>query len=357
MAKNAMDAAPPCEAAWREHSGGIVKICVFGAGAVGSFFAAKLARAGNDVSVVVRAKNAEAINASGIHVHEKAGEFTARVKASDDPGTLGVQDAILLTTKAQALGPAVDAIAPMVGKNTLIVFTQNGVACWYPHKLAADLRTPPPLPQFEVMKRFAARYGDDQFVGGIVRSSNALTAPGQVHNESATGRNAFLFARTDDKDDPRVSALRAACEAAGIDSPVPLPGIRTEMWRKLIMSNTTGPVAVLTGKETSTMVDDPHLNAVLENLVLDGLELSAAYGFPFPRSEIKLPRNHHKQSLLQDYERNAPMEWGEIVLAAQRFGEAAGLKLPTFNATVNVGTFFVLQRGLLPTPEAWQSKA
>jgi 2-dehydropantoate 2-reductase len=334
-----------------------VKICVFGAGAVGGFFAAKLAHAGNDVSVVVRKRTADIINGAGLIAREKAGEINARVKASEDPTTLGIQDAVILTAKAQSLAASVDAIAPLVDRKTLIVFSQNGIACWYPHGLAKNLRAPPKLAHFDVMDRFAANYGDDQFVGGIVRSSNAVVSPGVVQNESATGRNAFLFARTDDGVDERVERLRAAFETAGIDSPVPTPGIRTEMWRKIIMTLSTGPLSVVTGNHTATMKADPELIRVLEAMLAEGHKLTAAYGFPFSADEVKIPGNHHKPSLLQDFERGSQMEWGEVILAAQRFAEAAQLQLPTVDAVVNIATHMIVARGLLPSPEDWKRPA
>lgn len=334
-----------------------MKICVFGAGAVGGFFAAKLAQAGNEVSVVVRKHTADIINNSGLIARERSGEINARVRASEDPRELGVQDVVLLTSKAQSLGASVDAIAPLVDRKTLIMFTQNGIACWYPHGLAKGLPAPPKLAHFRVMDRFATAYGDDQFAAGIVRSSNAVVSPGVIQNESATGRNALLFARTDDKDDTRVDALRAVLEKAGIDSPAPKPGIRTEMWRKIIMTLATGPLAVVTGKETAVMKADPELLRVLEAVVAEGHKLTAAYGFPFSGDDVKIPINHHKPSLLQDFERGSQMEWGEVILAAQRFAEAAKLSIPTVDAVVNIATYMIVTKGLLPSPEDWKRPA
>lgn len=334
-----------------------MKICIFGAGAVGGFFAVKLAHAGNDVSVVVRKKTADIINSNGLIAREKAGEINARVKASEDPGTLGVQDAVILTAKAQSLAASVDAIRPLVDSKTLIVFSQNGIACWYPHGLPTNLPAPPKLAHFAVMDRFAAAYGADQFVGGIVRSSNAVVSPGVIKNESATGRNGFIFARTDDAEDKRINNLRAAFEKAGIDAPAPKQGIRTEMWRKIIMTMATGPLAVVTGKETATMKADPELFRVLKSMLAEGHRLTAAYGFPFSENDVMIPINHHKPSLLQDFERGLQMEWGEVILAAQRFAEAAKLSIPTVDTVVNIATYMIVAKGLLPSPENWKRPA
>lgn len=330
-----------------------MKICVFGAGAVGGFFAAKLAQAGHDVSVVVRAKTAGIINANGLIVRERAGESVARVKASDDPNTLGIQDAVLLTAKAQSLGEAAKIIRPLIGRDTMMVFSQNGVACWYRHNLAPGLRVPPMLPHFDVMEAFTAQFGADQFAGGIVRSSNEMVSPGVIQNDSQTGRNAFLFSRTDDKDDPRVDALRAALAGAGIDSAPPKGSIRAEMWRKLLMTVTTGPMGILSGLTTAEMIANPELSPVANAVLADAYKLSAVYGFPIPPGDVKIPHNHHKVSLLQDFERGLPMEWGEVVLAARAFAEAAELSLPSFGAVASLATFKVLEKGLLPSPELW----
>lgn len=330
-----------------------MKICVFGAGAVGGFFAAKLAHAGHDVSVVVRARTAAIVNANGLIVRERAGESVARVKASDDPKTLGVQDVVLLTAKAQSLGEAANIVAPLVGRHTLLVFSQNGIACWYRHNLAPGLRVPPMLPHFEVMERFSAQFAADQFAGGIVRSSNEMVSPGVIQNDSQTGRNAFLLSRTDDKDDPRVDALRKALTEAGVESPPPKGSIRAEMWRKLLMTMTTGPMGVLSGLTTADMIANSQLEPVARAVLADAHKLSAAYGFPIPLGDVKMPINHHKVSLLQDFERRFPMEWGEVALAARAFAEAAQLDLPSFHAIANLATFKVLEKGLLPSPGLW----
>jgi ketopantoate reductase len=105
------------------------------------------------------------------------------------------------------------------------------------------------------------------------------------------------------------------------------------------------------------MKADPELIRVLEAMLAEGHKLTAAYGFPFSNDEVKIPANHHKPSLLQDFERGSQMEWGEVILAAQRFAEAAQLQLPTVDAVVNIATHMIVGRGLLPSPENWKRPA
>ena len=104
-----------------------MRICIFGAGAVGSHFAVRLALAGHDVSCVVRGPHLEAVKATGLTLRVGDAEFSARVKASDDPATLGPQDLVISTLKANSLGSLVTGLPPLLRENTGIVFAQNGI--------------------------------------------------------------------------------------------------------------------------------------------------------------------------------------------------------------------------------------
>ena len=127
-----------------------MRICIFGAGAIGSHFAARLAAAGNEVSVLARGAQLEALRADGVTLVSGAERVSARVRASDRPAELGAQDAVLVALKATALGAAADGLAPLLGADTAVVFCQNGIPWWYPLGLstraAASARSLAPRP-------------------------------------------------------------------------------------------------------------------------------------------------------------------------------------------------------------------
>src|SRR6202040_1293258 len=119
-----------------------MRICIFGAGAVGSHFAVRLALAGHDVSCVMRGAHLEAVKARGLTLRVGDAEFSAKVRASGDPATLGPQDVVISTLKANALSSLVTGLPPLLGDDTAVVFAQNGIPWWYDIGLAGD--HPPP---------------------------------------------------------------------------------------------------------------------------------------------------------------------------------------------------------------------
>src|SRR5258708_34814650 len=104
-----------------------MRICVFGAGAIGGNFAARLADAGNEVSVVVRGQHLEAIRANGLTLIAGDKKIVAKVQASDRPADLGSQDAVISTVKATGLGALAESVGPLLGPETAGGFAQNGI--------------------------------------------------------------------------------------------------------------------------------------------------------------------------------------------------------------------------------------
>ena len=114
-----------------------MRICVFGAGAVGSHFAVRLALAGHDVSCVMRGAHLDAVKANGLTLRVGDAEFKAKVSASDDPAALGPQDVVICTLKATALPSLATGLQPLLGEDTAVVFAQNGIPWWYDIGLSA----------------------------------------------------------------------------------------------------------------------------------------------------------------------------------------------------------------------------
>jgi 2-dehydropantoate 2-reductase len=123
-----------------------MRICIFGAGAVGSHFAVRLALAGHDVSCVMRGPHLEAVKARGLRLRVDDAEFSARVKASDDPAALGPQDVVISTLKATGVSSLATGLQPLLRDDTAIVFAQNGIPWWYDIGLPPITRPVPTLP-------------------------------------------------------------------------------------------------------------------------------------------------------------------------------------------------------------------
>src|SRR5258705_4506152 len=175
-----------------------MRICIFGAGAVGSHFAVRLALAGHDVCCVMRGPHLEAVKAKGLTLRVGEAGFSARGKSSDDAATLGPQDLVISTLKANSLGSLVRGLPPLLGDNTGIVFAQNGIPWWYDIGLPPDHRPPPDLAFLDPGGRLRAVGSRERIVGGVIFSSNEVVEPGVVKNLSAD-RNRLLSVECDDR--------------------------------------------------------------------------------------------------------------------------------------------------------------
>src|ERR1700676_5492501 len=185
-----------------------MRICIFGAGAVGSHFAVRLALAGHDVSCVMRGLHLEAVKAKGLTLRVDDAEFSARVKASDDPAALGPQDFVISTLKANGLSSLVTGLPPLLRDDTAIVFAQNGIPWWYDLGLPPDHPPPPDLGFLDPGGRLRATVSRDRIIGGVIFSANEVIAPGIAMNLSPD-RNVLQIGECDDRPTERIEKLRA----------------------------------------------------------------------------------------------------------------------------------------------------
>src|ERR1700686_2359948 len=195
-----------------------MRICIFGAGAVGSHFAVRLALAGHDVSCVMRGAHVEAVKARGLTLRVGEAEFTAKVGASDDPATLGPQDVVISTLKANALGSLVAGLPPLLDDDTAVMFAQNGIPWWYDIGLAPGHPPMPDLGFLDPGGRLRALVSRERIIGGVIFSSNEVVEPGIVANLSPD-RNLLLVGECDDRASARIERLRATLNEASIGSP------------------------------------------------------------------------------------------------------------------------------------------
>src|SRR5689334_6735862 len=110
-----------------------MKICIYGAGAVGGLIAARLARSGNDVSVVARGAHLEAIRRDGLRVRDRASgrEEAVKLRAEEDAGRLGPQDYVIVAVKAQNLTEVASQVEKLMNEGTSLITAMNGVPWWF----------------------------------------------------------------------------------------------------------------------------------------------------------------------------------------------------------------------------------
>src|SRR3954454_6565557 len=173
-----------------------MRICIFGAGAVGSHFAVRLALAGHDVSCVMRGPHLEAVKKNGLTLRVGNAEFKGNIRASDDPAALGTQDVVISTLKATGVAALATGLQPLLRDDTAVVFAQNGIPWWYDIGLSADHPPPPDLGFLDPGGRLRAAVAPERIIGGVIFSSNEIAAPGVAVNASPE-RNMLLVGECD----------------------------------------------------------------------------------------------------------------------------------------------------------------
>lgn len=327
-----------------------MRICIYGAGASGGHFAVRLARAGHDVSVIARGAHLAAIREKELQLRSGDEVLSATVAAGEKPGDFGPQDVVIVATKATALPVIAAQIAPLVGKDTLVVFPQNGMTWWYPVGLPSRHPAPPAIPIFDLAKPFLAAMRPDQVIGGIIYSANEVEAPGVIKNNSPT-HNRMEIAAIDQAGGKggELDALRAEFESAGILSPDP-GDIRAAVWTKLVNNMSGSTIGLATASPSDGARKDPALSEIYRRVMREGLRIAAAHGYPLDLDPDRMLGRllNHKASILQDYEQGRPMEIAEIVLAPVAFARVAKIATPTLDTVAAIVTKLARDRGLFP---------
>jgi 2-dehydropantoate 2-reductase len=303
-----------------------MRICIFGAGAVGSHFAVRLALAGHEVSCVMRGPHLEATKAKGLRLRVGSAEFTAKVNASDDPAALGPQDFVISTLKATGVSALATGLRPLLRDDTAVVFAQNGIPWWYDIGLSPDHPRPPDLAFLDPGGALRAAVASERIIGGVIFSSNEVVEPGVAANLSPE-RNMLLIGECDDRASARIEQLRALLSEASIASQ-PVARIREAIWSKLLTNMSMSVLCLLTGQTARAVRDDQALRDVIPRL-LDEANNIAQSCFPDVKRVTRSgPAPDHKPSILQDYELGRAMEIDVLVRAPAAFARAAGLSTP-----------------------------
>ncbi len=311
-----------------------MRVCVFGAGAVGGHAAARLARGGADVSVVARGAHLAAMQERGLEVRAPDAAFSAKVRASDNPAALGVQDIVLVTLKAPALPAMAAAIKPLLGPDTAVAFAMNGIPWWYFHKEGGP-HDGHRLDRIDPGGAVWDAVGPQRAIGGVVHSACTVIEPGIVEVANANSR--VTFGEPDGSLSPRAEALAAALRAGGIGSTA-VADIRNRVWAKLMVNISSGPLGVLTQAPGSELFADPAVCDAVHRIAHEVTALAAALGCvvePKPDAQIANARTlRHTSSIVQDLQLGRPMEVDAIYTVPLEIARLVGVPTPTLDLLV-----------------------
>jgi 2-dehydropantoate 2-reductase len=313
-----------------------LRICVFGAGAVGGHFAAQLAASGHEVSVIARGAHLAAMRANGVTLLKGERRIVGKVKATQDPREIGPVDFVIVTLKATGLAQFAELAAPLLGRETAVVFAQNGIPWWYAQGLSGARPAPPDLSALDPGGRLARAIAPERVAGSVVYSANEVVAPGVVRS-NAPDRNVLVLGEPDDRPSARLRALAAALEKSEIQAPIE-SDIRRSVWAKLVINLWSSSIGVVTEATVRDNLADPGLAALRPVMQGEGRAIAAAHGVRTEGAPLPPPPPaggpRHKTSMLQDYEQGRPMEVEAILMAPLWFARAAKVPVPVLETVI-----------------------
>ena len=312
-----------------------MRICIFGAGAIGGYLAAKLVQSGGaEVSIVARGPHLAAVQSDGLTLEEEGASVTVPVRAVQDAAELGPQDYVIVTLKAHSVPAVVPAMQPLIGPGTTIVSGVNGVPWWYFHKLGGPYdgtrldSVDPGGVQWD-------GFGPDRVLGCVVYPAAEVIRPGVVRHVEG---NRFSLGEPDGSKSDRATALSEVMGKAGLKAPV-RPKLRDEIWVKLWGNLSFNPISALTHATLDVLCTDPGTRDVARRMMLEAQAIAEHLGVTFPidverRIDGGAAVGAHRTSMLQDLTAGRPMEIDALVRSVQELGRITGLPTPTIDTVL-----------------------
>ncbi len=318
----------------------MTKICVFGAGAIGGYIAARLALQREcEVSVIVRGAHLEAIRANGLTLKQNGQTDTVNIAASSNPADFGPQNFIILTLKAGAIPAAVPALQPLLSDETAIVFGQNGFPWWYFYKHGGpfDGRS---LASVDPGGAIWSGLGPERAIGSVVWQAAELEAPGiVVHNYG----DRMPIAEPSGERSARAMTLSRLLTSAGIKSPLK-DDLRDEMWLKLWGNLSFNPVSVLTQGTLVDLATDPGSRRVIHAMMAESRAVGEAIGVKFgvsaeERMNMAAKVGAHRTSMLQDVDAGKPTELDAILGSVIELAQMTSIETPVLKIVYDLVKF------------------
>ncbi|MFC6066978.1 ketopantoate reductase family protein [Streptomyces ochraceiscleroticus] len=314
-----------------------MKICVYGAGAVGGHIAGRLGATGGDVSVIARGKHLAAIRQHGLRVETRDGELLSHPVATDQPGDLEPQDIVIVAVKAPALPDIAEHLGSLLEKDGLALFVLNGVPWWYFHAHGGPLDGTR-LSRLDPAGALWGHVGPERAVGAVAYTAGSMPAPGVIRAENP--RNRLLVGRPDGSADARLDELASLLNPGGLEVAV-TPKIRDAIWAKLTMNLIGGSLAVLGASPMKDVLDKPAVAGTAKAMAAEAAAIARALGCDAGDPEAglaKLAKSGHLQSIAQDLLAGRPMEIDAMFRVPLDLAERAQVPTPNLDLVIELAT-------------------
>lgn len=311
-----------------------MKICVYGAGAIGGYLAVCLKEGGADVSLVARGAHLEAIRANGLKLLIDGKERVARMPATSDPAELGPQDYVIVALKAHQAWEVAEQMTPLFGSDTAVVTAQNGIPWWYFYGFEgqyANLQ----LQSVDPLGRQWSVIGPERAIGCTVYPATEIASPGVVKHIYG---DRFGLGEPTGKTTDRLTALSDAFEAGGL-KPRIYQKIRDDIWLKLWGNLCFNPISALTRATLDVVATDPGTRNVARNMMREAEKIARRIGVHFRvdierRIDGAASVGAHRTSMLQDLDKGRPIELDALLTVVQEMGRLVDVETPAIDAVL-----------------------
>lgn len=327
-----------------------MKVCIYGAGAIGGYLAVGLAQVeGVEVSIIARGPHLAAINEKGLTLLKDGEETTVQVHATKVPAEIGPVDVIFNCLKAHQAWESAEDMAPLMKEDTTVVCCQNGVPWWYFHKLSSAFEGRR-MDAVDRDDRQWTHIGPDRAIGCSVYPAAEITEPGVIKHVYG---DKFALGEPDGSSSERIQKISKMLEDGGFRAPI-LDDIRSELWLKLWGNLCFNPISAITRGTLDVVASDPTSRGTAKAMMLEAQEIAETLGASF-RVDVERRINgaakvgKHRTSMLQDLEAGKAMEIDALVTAVQEMGKITGKPTPTIDIVLGLVQQLAMNQGLYPT--------
>ena len=319
----------------------VMKVCVVGAGAIGSFIGTHLARGFCDLSALARGATAAALRTHGFRLEQAGGLITAPVRVVEDGAALGAQDLVVLAVKGPSLGGAAQKVTPLLGPDTMVLTAMNGVPWWFFLSAAGGACDGMRLASVDPDGRIEVAIPGRHVIGCVVHATCSVVEPGLVRHGFG---NELIIGEPGGEISARVTALAELLRSAGFKTTVSAR-IQADIWYKLWGNMTMNPISALTGATCDRILDDPLLNRYTLSIMAEAAAIGERIGCPISqsgedRNAVTRKLGAFRTSMLQDAQAGRPLEIDALLTAVTEIGGKVGVPTPNTDALLGLVRVF-----------------
>jgi len=320
----------------------VMKVCVVGAGAIGSFIGTHLARGSCELSALARGATAAALRTHGFRLEQAGGLITAPVRVIEDGAALGAQDLVVLAVKGPSLSGAAQKVTPLLGPDTMVLTAMNGVPWWFFLSAAGGACDGMRLASVDPDGRIEAAIPGRHVIGCVVHATCSVVEPGLVRHGFG---DELIIGEPGGEISARVTALAELLRSAGFKTTVSAR-IQADIWYKLWGNMTMNPISALTGATCDRILDDPLLNRYTLSIMAEAAAIGERIGCPISqsgedRNAVTRKLGAFRTSMLQDAQAGRPLEIDALLTAVTEIGGKVGV--PTSNTDALLGLVRVFE--------------